>query len=94
MSRDSIIDSSSVGGASGRWFNIGSEASNSSSSSNSRGSGIFAGNPPAVSINKDIWLGQKYMDSTIAEQVHSKANALDSDISLEVSCFRCGVVVN
>jgi hypothetical protein len=93
MSNDSVISSSSAGGASARWFDLNSEASDSTSSSYSRGSGSFMGNPPADSINKDIWLGQKYMDSIIAERVHSNAGALDSGISLEVSCSRCSFVV-
>lgn len=86
MSKDSIIDASSVGGASAKWFEVDSEPSSSSSSSTTRESGIFDGNRSRSNMTRDVWLGMKYMESVVAEQVYLRSNARDSGTTLEVSC--------
>lgn len=82
MERDSIIDDSSFDGMPDDW-----RAPSSGFSSPGDGTASFGHSTPTCTPLRDIWLGQKHLESLIALQLHSQADHEEAVPELEV-CSR------
>jgi hypothetical protein len=78
MERNNVMDGSSVDGTSEGFHE---PASDSSSPGN--GPSILAGSTDSTLL-MDVWLGEKFLESNIALQLHSQADEEDVVSSLEV----------
>lgn len=79
MDRDPIIDDSSIDGTSEYWHGPKSEPSSPDNRSTR-----FGHSMPSCTPLRDMWLGQKYLESVIALQLHSLADAEDIVPELQV----------